>query len=389
MALFADYAWVYRWPGRGKCSASTNVCRFVDSANHDWPQEMAGMQPNAWLLVSGLVALMALAAIFGNDPQHSIEQLGRFAKGFVLAVFVGGVIVNERQIREISLFCVAAVAVGACIAIGQALSGTYAVNVADVQRAGGLSDDPNDAAMLLLTGIPLAVHWFNVSKKRYAKFIYASIFVITIGAIILTQSRGGTLALLLVLLLLFLRRPSVKTFAAGTVLLATAGILFMSSGYWERMETISTIGNSGDGSLQERYRFAQVGIGTFLDHPVLGVGIGNFGEALAAVDPQYAGTNKVAHNMYLEFFVENGAFAGIVFLTLLGSAVLYPFRYGQRNRLSNSEYNLGFCLSVSLIAMMAAGLFLSQGENAVLWFLVGLGLAYARFAFPSSQSDAS
>ena len=111
-----------------------------------------GVRAEVWLLVSILVALMALAAILGEHPQHSIIELIRYSKGYILALFIAGVIREKSQVETVALYCVAAVCLGACIAIWQHLTGNYVIDNYGIQRAGGLSDDPNDTAMLLLLG---------------------------------------------------------------------------------------------------------------------------------------------------------------------------------------------------------------------------------------------
>jgi O-antigen ligase len=207
--------------------------------------------------------------------------------------------------------------------------------------------------------------------------MFAGVIVLVIAGIALTQSRGGAVTLALILFCLFLRRPSIKVFSVGIVFVSV-GLLFVPADYWERLQSLSTIGEDSEyGSIEVRYRFIEAGIETFLRHPVLGVGMGNYGRALVFYDLGFGNWYYVAHNMYLEFFVENGAIAGLLFLSLLAAAVLQSIRYDTYNRLERSAYGLGFCFSMSLLSVMISGLFLSQGKNSVLWFFVGIGLAFS------------
>jgi O-antigen ligase len=89
-------------------------------------------------------------------------------------------------------------------------------------------------------------------------------------------------------------------------------------------------------------------------------------------------TYAVAHNMYLEFFAENGAIGGILFLSIFILCIRQALRYDRLSGLaSRSHFGLGFTLALALAAMLFAGLFLSQGRNSVLWFVVGMGFALA------------
>jgi len=327
----------------------------------------------------------------GLDPANSMISLFKYSKGFLLAIFIAGIIKDGDQIRTVTLYCVAATFLGACLALYQHLTGTYTIDVGLVQRAGGLSSDPNDAALLMLTGLPVALYWFAHSDKRYVKVMFAGVFVLIIAGITLTQSRGGAVTLALILILLFLRRPSIKVFSVGIVLVSV-GLLFASAEYWERLESLGTIGGADteEGSFNIRYRFIEAGINSFLQNPVLGVGMGNFGRVLQLSGSGFTeNISEVAHNMYLEFFVENGAIAGLLFLTLLAAAVLQSIRYDTYDRLERSAYGLGFCVSMSLMTVMIAGLFLSQGKSSVLWFFVGIGLAFSGMIKSSRTTQSS
>ncbi len=349
-----------------------------------------GMPASNWIFFSIFVAFIALAALSGLDPANSFTSLLRYSKGFLLAIFIAGIIKDSDQIRTVTLYCVAATFLGACLALYQHLTGTYTIDVGLVQRAGGLSSDPNDAALLMLTGLPIALYWFAHSDKRYVKVMFAGVFVLIVAGITLTQSRGGAVTLALILILLFLRRPSIKVFSVGIVLVSV-GLLFASAEYWERLESLGTIGkDSESGSFNIRYRFIEAGINSFLQNPVLGVGMGNFGRVLQLSGSGFTeNISEVAHNMYLEFFVENGAIAGLLFLTLLAAAVLQSIRYDTYDRLERSAYGLGFCVSMSLMTVMIAGLFLSQGKSSVLWFFVGIGLAFSGMIKSSRTTQSS
>jgi len=88
-------------------------------------------------------------------------------------------------------------------------------------------------------------------------------------------------------------------------------------------------------------------------------------------DPVY----PAAHNMYLEFFVENGVFAGTLLLAILGWAVRCLFKLDDSAGQESNAIKLGHSTACALGGMLIAGVFLSQGLNSVLWFLVGLGFS--------------
>ena len=345
-----------------------------------------------WIVMFWLLTFVLLAALTGLDPRHSRFTLILYAKGFVLAFLVSGSVKDEAEVRLLSLYCLLAVSVGSCMALYQHFTGTYTINVSwDIQRAGGLRDDPNETAMLLLIGIPLAAYWFMRSETLAAKVLFAVVFVLTVGGIALTQSRGAGVTLALVLLLMYLKRPTTKALIAGLALVVVG--LFLSAGtFLERMETLSTEGTAADESLSLRLQFMIGSLELIFQNPVFGVGLGNWGLGVDQIRPDIdIGSVRAgaAHNMYLEFFAENGVIAGFLFLALLGIAVISSLQYDRYYSRERSSYGLGFCFSMSLLTILISGLFLSIGEYSVLWFFIGVGFAFAKMSANSRTVDHS
>lgn len=344
-----------------------------------------------WLVMFWLLTFVLLAALLGLDPRISRGALILYAKGFVLAFLVSGTLKDETEIRVLSIYCLAAVFLGACIALYQHLTGTYTINAWwEIRRAGGLRADPNETAMLLLIGIPLAVYWFMHSEKLTSKLLFAGIFVLTIGGIALTQSRGAGVTLALVLFLIYLKRPTTKALIAG-ISLVFIGLLFTAGSFIDRMETLSAEGMA-DTSLSLRFQFLVASTELIIHNPIFGVGLGNWGLAVDQIRPDIdIGSihGAAAHNMYLEFFAENGVLAGFLFLALLGVAVIHSWQFDKYNPNERSAYGLGFCFSMSLLTILSSGLFLSIGEYSVLWFFIGVGFAFAKLIVSSRTIDHS
>ena len=144
----------------------------------------------------------------------------------------------------------------------------------------GVISDPNDLAQLFVTLVPLL--WL-----RWKKDSYTSNFVFTIvpacilaTGVYFTHSRGGTVALLAVLLFGFKDQIGI----IGSSILA--GLGFMG------LIVLDVAGGRGmsedDGG---RVAAWATGLETLKGHPILGIGPGNFGN--------YNSTGQTAHNSFI------------------------------------------------------------------------------------------
>jgi len=136
------------------------------------------------------------------------------------------------------------------------------------------------------------------------------------------------------------------------------------------------------------------------DHPVLGVGIGNFEQVersyasrttnLPAIDLVLDETH-VVHNTYLELLAELGPVGLGCFLLLVGAS----FALGWRAirvfaRTGQTDLELiGRGVLVGICGMLAASVFLSAEYEKQLWLLLGFSAALAALADASARRAAA
>lgn len=350
-----------------------------------------GVPANIFLLVIALFATMFAAALAGMSSARSLVQVLLYSKGFVLAILVAGTVKSDAQVRCLTHYYLIGVLLCVCATFFEDITGIYFDDRPNITRPGWFTGNPNLTAALLLTGVPIALYWATHAKRLLEAMAYFMLIALIVGAIALTQSRGGFVSLVLISFILYLRRPSIKATVVGLAIFS-ALIVFAptESGYWDRMGSVVGLGDVKGSSLDQRKYFVTAGAAITLDNPVLGVGMGNFGRAMKEADPSFRDTeDRVAHNMYLEFVTENGVFGGIFFVALLGLAVLQALRYDKRSNSDHSAYGLGFCVAMSLFAFLVSGLFGSSGKSSVLWFLVGLGFAFQEITRVARNSAVS
>jgi O-antigen ligase len=116
------------------------------------------------------------------------------------------------------------------------------------------------------------------------------------------------------------------------------------------------------------------------DHPLQGVGAGNFPTAA----PRYAQTVPVArpdlvytdphvvHNTYLQFFAETGVVGGIAFALVVLIALLRA-REATRSR-EGQEIQLSQAVLVATLGYLIAVFFISAAYEKPLWVLLAVCL---------------
>ena len=347
------------------------------------------VQHRSLMLFAILTLVMLIASAQGLDPGRSLNILMLYLKVFMLALLIGGALRTETDVKLLTLYCLGGTVFGALIAIYQYKTGTFTLQNIYVTRAAGLNGDPNDTAMLLLAGVPLAVYWAHAAKKISFQIFFMICLLMLLSSLMLTGSRGGFVSLILISMLFYLRKPSVKATFAGIILVVVA-IIILPQSYIERINTLTTgEAKHGGKSLDKRRILLETGVVALFKNPVLGAGAGNYSAAFeiakgkGVLPNASAGIGKsshfTAHNMYLEFFIENGFVGGLLLLMIFFISVKNLLVYDRvMKRPRRDRFSFGFCTSLALISMLFSCLFLSQAKSPVLWFLVGLGLAVTK-----------
>jgi len=183
--------------------------------------------------------------------------------------------------------------------------------------------DPNDIALTVAIGIPLAAYLATRTTKpgflRVLNFLYpvAAGFVI-----ILSGSRGAMLAAAPAYLY---SMASVARMSRGWRLAALAVLVAVVGGaarldLSEPLQRLGTVtASASDDHLSGRSDLWQAGWSVYGQHPFLGVGGGAFA---AATKPLTGlGESLIAHNTYLSVLTELGPFGILVFAALLAAVI--------------------------------------------------------------------
>lgn len=337
-------------------------------------------------VVAALTVLACLSVPFGiSMGSAGLFLLEGFAKVVLLFALL---LVAVRNSRDLRVFVWAYVL--ACGFLVYISLFTF-----DLQSAGTLQRlsnlyyyDANDLGVVLTAGIPLCIVLFQNSGK--VGRVASGTILLGIGASLARSgSRGGFLGLIAVgvALLFLLRNVSVAKRGAAVVAMAAGLFVMAPQGYWQQMESLTEPTEDYNWtSPYGRKAVAERGLGYMMDHPVFGVGVGNFPRAeglLAEVSRQRARMGigyrwTAAHNSFLQAGAEMGMpglvlFCSLVFGSMLGLGRLRRRLPDRWRRLSSEHrflYDIATYLPVSMIAFSVAGFFVSFAYHDMLYVLV-------------------
>jgi O-antigen ligase/polysaccharide polymerase Wzy-like membrane protein len=264
--------------------------------------------------------------------------------------------------------------------------------VRDVNRAMGPIDDPNRYAQILLVLLPLGWCLIKSESRPQLRLAAGACSALSLGGILLTYSRGAFVALIgMVMVMAVLRLVS----ARQLIMVALAGALSMavlSPGYGARMTSLLGIGGLFGGPAKsdvapddvERGRATHMlaAWNVFLDHPVFGVGPGQFAKVYSVdYSSELYSLRRVtkamrAHSLYLELIAETGVVGFTVFMAVVVAAA-WRLLLARRRAVAADPFlgSLAAAILVAIAGYLVSAVFLQLSYQRYYWFLLALGAA--------------
>jgi len=324
-----------------------------------------------WCSVAFLLAAMSVGVILASGAGELISWQAYFSDAakllvvflyFSVAVMVFSDKLSHGDHRFLALWTNTAVVVAG---LGIAGSLLYQRGV-DLDltlsfRAKGTFEDPNAFAAYLIASVGVAMIWSLMNRRRLIPWQVVPM----IAGIALSYSRAAIVTCGAVLLVGFLVSLGVKQLRSlrwiACAMAAAAGIGFLLGGFSRLGEAQRELNFEGD----IRFQLWTAAIRVWSEHPVFGVGLGQFRSATASlVDSP---SSLLAHNTYLSFLAEGGIVGALLFLAIPGAVVVLLSREGGAvSRL--------FLLTVTAFLGMAATLNLQNFRP--MWILLGIAVAW-------------
>ncbi len=269
----------------------------------------------ATLLLEAVVVFTIPFAIWRGGAFGAATDLGKM---IVLELLMIVFIDSQERLRSIVWLLVGFMMWFAGSALTSYLQGQYYV-VNGVERAQGTNSmvgGPNQLAGLLLSLLPFLVALILCSKSFFLRLMLIGCGGLTLFVLLLTGARIALIALVALALFYVLRsKRKVISLVMGVVLALTLWFSLPKQ-YQQRYLTVKQYAEGGklDDSNKLRLAIWDAGWRMFLDHPILGVGAGQFPTAYGTV---YSGRYHTAwmnpHNLLLQVTCELGLVGLVVF----------------------------------------------------------------------------
>ena len=326
------------------------------------------------------VVVLQLAVRATASPFHTRIELLRLGAWLILVFLAGQAYQTVEDWRGFIWFLMVLGFVVSVFGILQHLTFNGKLYWFREMRYGGIPFGPyvnrNHFAGFAELVIPSGLVPLVLGRVRRDRWMLVGLFcLLPIGALFYSASRGGIVSFLVELALLgvlvWTMRGQRAPLLAGALVLLLAGMLVAWLGVGKALERFSSL-QAIEVTHGKRVSMAQDAWHIFLDHPVLGTGLGTLQTVFPKHETLYDGKLvNHAHNDYLEALAETGLAGGLCcgwFLWVLATRA-----YRNIRRPENSLASV-----LNMAGLVACGGFLTHSvvdynlhipSNALLFFL--------------------
>jgi putative inorganic carbon (HCO3(-)) transporter len=319
------------------------------------------------VLLLMLMVWMTVTSVFSiNDPSRVWERWIFVTKINVMVLLSMMLLRGRKQIDEMVW-----VVVG-CIAFFSIKGGLWTLATGGSGHVygppGGMLVDNNAFAVSVIIVLPLMYYLHQVSSKKWVRHGLLVGMGLSIFAILGSQSRGGLLGMLAVVVMLGIKSKYPVRSMVALATLVIVGVAFMPDSWTQRMDTIQ--GYEGDTSAMSRIWTWTTLWNVALARPLVGAGFGaedpRIFALFAPTGPQFEvfqGKAWVAHSIYFQALGEHG-FPGLIIFLLLGVWIWWAARGLSKQAMGDPELEAWVPLlmrmcQASLLGFAVGGAFLS------------------------------
>lgn len=367
--------------------------------------------------IAAYLLVLIVSTITSRDTAAAASALSSFAiEGLALYILVTNTVRTTRILRSVIWVLLVVGAFLGALSLFQQLTETYSnayfgfaqteaaatgVTETGIARLAGPIGEQNRYAQIMLMLVPLGLMMVSAERSRWLKGAALACAALATIATALTFSRGAGLAGGMILIVMVAMR-----YIRITHLIAAVGlialVLVAVPAYGERVSTVTALfsllsedasTSAADNSLLSRATENLTALSVWADHPLVGVGPGEF----PAYYRQYSdeiglsikSQDREAHNLYLGIAAESGSLGLIAFLGAV-TVTLWQLARARRQALKVrpdlAAMATGFLLA--LVGYLASGLFLHLSYARYYWLVLALSGAAALIVGRATAEEA-
>ncbi len=327
-----------------------------------------------WLAIAFAVWGL-LSALWGISSQKLLGALQTLVQSIALYVLVVHLLSSFRRVQVVIAIVLVATLALSSLALVRLAAGDVVGGRVDITQVFGTG--PHALAGYLLPGAIVLMAMLAREQQRIRKLLWLAALLATMLAVLATGTRAAEVALAAVVVVGIIVEWRMWQVALSAMLVLGLARIMLPAAALARIGSVLTTSDRGAGRLD----IWLVALRIINAHPILGVGLDNFGQAFdryLAGTPGLQGTYFVqgwgSHNMFVNVQAE----LGIVGLALFAATVSLSVRSGwvavvQLKRAGDhSNETLALGIWLALLGTLALGLFLDWHYCKYLWLLLAL-----------------
>ena len=305
------YGFAMGWPFNFTIALVTVAAWILSREKRHWPGDAL-----PWLML-GMLAWMTFNSLFAVEPDWSWPLWNRTLKIYAFVFLCLAMIHNKARLHAMVWILV--------ISIGffGAKGGVFTILTGGANHVYGpdntIISDNNQLALAVVMTLPLVYYLYVHTLHRGLRFCIGLTIPLQIATVLGSYSRGGILALMVVLGFFWMRSKRKVLHLTVVAVLVGGAMLVMPPAFFERINSIDS--TQTDASFQGRLTAWNVAYDYAVDHFPLGAGFA--GPQRPQVYHTYFpdAETHAAHSIYFQVLGEHGFPALILYLIIAGLAL--------------------------------------------------------------------
>jgi O-antigen ligase len=365
--------------------------------------------PVAWIVAYSTWALASL--YWTASPSRTVELLASLCIALIYMASYAMLIDSEATLKQIlAVFALAGMIVGAFSLLSFAgIGGAGGGEDLQAGRTQGGVGDPNFFANVQIVALPLTLALASAIKRRWLQLAVYGAALVMIASILSSLSRGGLIALVVVLLIVICMAPRsllgsprqkrvvIAVLMIGLMAFATrptfrAEVIQRAESIFVTSQGSAASSNSGSGRT-EIWKAARRAID---DHPIVGVGFGAFpaiSRDYMNHTPGFDGEKFTpraieTHSAPIGTFTELGLVGFVLFVGLIGATGVFLRRTARRAFRAGADFvgRVANACALSLVGWAISSLFIETQTSRPVWIVIGIALALPRMIPLAAQA---